>query len=133
MKLKIQPLTADDIPVVEQLAYDYNYELDPQETKRKAVPRWIASVSNEALAGRHCFWLAFAEGHIADFISFQIRTNPFMQETYRFIEDMYIIPSLRRRGYAKNLAHAAITELARLGATKIQLDVLANNKLALAF
>jgi ribosomal protein S18 acetylase RimI-like enzyme len=56
-----------------------------------------------------------------------------MQETYGFIEDMYIVPSLRKRGYAKSLAHAAITELARLGATKIQLDVLANNKLALAF
>lgn len=133
MQLKIQPITPDDIPAVEQLACNYNYELDPQETKKEAVHRWIASVSNEALAGRHCFWLAFAEEHIAGFISFQIRTNLFMQETYGFIEDLYIVHSLRRRGYAKGLAHAAITELTRRGTTKAQLDVLANNKQALAF
>jgi hypothetical protein len=35
MALKIQPITLDDIPVVEQLAYDYNYELDPQEAKKR--------------------------------------------------------------------------------------------------
>jgi ribosomal protein S18 acetylase RimI-like enzyme len=133
MQLKIQPITPGDIPLVEQLAYDYNYQLDPQETKKEAVHRWIASVSDEALAGRHYFWLAFAEERIAGFISFQIRTNPFMQETYGFIEDMYIVPSLRRHGYAKDLVSAAITELARHGATKIQLDVLVNNKQALAF
>jgi ribosomal protein S18 acetylase RimI-like enzyme len=56
-----------------------------------------------------------------------------MQETYGFIEDLYIIPSMRKRGYAKDLAYAAITKLSRVGATKIQLDVLANNKQALAF
>ena len=53
MKLKIQPITANYIPLVEMLAYDYNYELDPQETKKEAVHRWIASVSNESLARKN--------------------------------------------------------------------------------
>lgn len=97
------------------------------------VSRWIASVADEAEKGERFFWLACVEENIVGFVSFELRTNPFVQETYGFIEDMYIVPSCRRRGYAEQLARAAFAELARLGATRFQLDVLANNLQALAF
>ncbi|HCI80898.1 MAG TPA: hypothetical protein DHW02_14545 [Ktedonobacter sp.] len=111
MLLQIRPITQGDIEVVERLAYDYNYELDSVETTRDAVSRWITAATSESEKGNHYFWLACIEDAIAGFVSFELRTNPFTQETYGFIEDMYVVPSYRRRGYAEQLARAAFAEL----------------------
>jgi ribosomal protein S18 acetylase RimI-like enzyme len=131
--MNIQPITANDVPTVERLAYEYNQELGPDETSKEAVLRWIAFVSQAAWTGKHFFWLACVEEHIAGFVSFQIRTNPFTQKTYGFIEDLYVIPPFRRRGYAKELVQTAFRELRQHGAEYIELDVLAHNERALAF
>ena len=133
MQLHIRPITQSDVEAVEQLAYDYNYELDPIETTREAVGRWVTSTASESEKGNHFFWLACVKGNIAGFVSFELCTNPFTQEIYGFIEDMYVVPSYRRHGYAEQLARAAFAELTKHGATKIQLDVLVNNQQALAF
>lgn len=133
MPIDIRPIALDDISFVEQLAYNYNYELDPQETRKEAVSRWIASVSQQTFDGKHFFWLAWVEKQIAGFVSFQMRTNPFTQQTYGFIEDLYIAPPFRRRGYAEQLARAAFGEISQRGAGQIQLEVLANNQSAFAF
>ncbi len=45
MTLDIQPVTKADLPIVEQLAY--NYELYPQETRREEVLNaQLAKLSN---------------------------------------------------------------------------------------
>lgn len=131
--MKIDPITPDDVPIVEQLAYHYNCELDPQETTQVAVSRWITSVAQATQDARHFFWVARVEEQIIGFVSFRLTTNPFTQQTAGFIEDLYIVPPVRRRGYAEKLARAAFAEIARQGASKIQLEVLAQNKHALAF
>ncbi len=133
MTMKIDPITTGDVPILEQLTYEYNRELDPQETRQEAVNRWITSVAEATAAGRHFFWLARVEEQLTGFVSFRLSTNPFTQETYGFIEDLYIAPSFRRRGYAEELARAAFAEISRQGASKIQLDVLVNNEQGLAF
>lgn len=133
MAIEIRPITLADIPIVEQLAYDYNYELDPQATTQDAVVRWIAAVAQEALAGRHFFWLACVGEQIVGFVSFQMRTNPFTQQIHGFIEDLYTALPFRRRGYAEELARAAFAEISSHGACDIQLEVLANNQQALVF
>lgn len=133
MSMQIRPITQSDVTLVEQLACDYNYELDPVKTDKEAVRRWIASIAHKSEQGECFFWLVCVEEAIAGFVSFELRTNPFVQETYGFIEDMYIVPTYRRRGYAEQLARAAFAELAKSGANRIQLDVLANNKQGLAF
>ncbi len=133
MTIKIDPITTGDVPILEQLAYEYNRELDPRETRQEAVNRWIASVAEATAAGRHFFWLARVEEQITGFVSFRLSTNPFTQETSGFIEDLYIAPSFRRRGEASELARAAFAEISRQGASKIQLDVLVNNEKGLAF
>jgi ribosomal protein S18 acetylase RimI-like enzyme len=133
MTIEIRPITLADIPIVEQLAYDYNYELDPQATTQDAVVRWIAAVAQAALVGRHFFWLAWAGEQIVGFVSFQMRANPFTQQTHGFIEDLYIASPFRRRGYAEELARAAFAEISGHGTCEIQLEVLANNQQALAF
>ncbi|QBD74696.1 GNAT family N-acetyltransferase [Ktedonosporobacter rubrisoli] len=133
MVFVIRPLEPGDVAEIEQLAYTYNCELDAEVTRMEAVKRWIAHVQQEAAARRHFFWLAWVDDQVAGFISFQLRHNPFTRETYGFIEDMYIAPTFRRCGYAHALAQAAYTELTNQGAYSIQLDVLANNKAALAF
>ncbi|SRR5258706_6429267 len=131
--MKIDPITADDVPTIEQLAYEYNRELEPRETRQEAVNRWIASVASATAAGRHFFWLARVEEQIIGFVSFRLSTNPFTQETSGFIEDLYIAPPFRRRGEASELARAAFAEISRQGASKIQLDVLVKNEKGLAF
>jgi ribosomal protein S18 acetylase RimI-like enzyme len=131
--MKIDPMTTDDVPIIEQLAYEYNCELDPQQTRQAAVNRWIASVAQATTEGRHFFWLARVEEQITGFVSFRLSTNPFTQQTYGFIEDLYIAPPFRRRGYAEELARAAFAEISRQGASKIQLDVLVHNEQGLAF
>src|SRR5260370_18636233 len=131
--MKIDPITTGDVPIIEQLAYEYNRELDPQETRQEAVNRWITSVAEATAAGRHCFWLARVEEQVTGFISFRLSTNPFTQETSGFIEDLYIAPPFRRRGYAEGLARAAFAELSSKGASSIQLDLLLNNEQGLAF
>ena len=131
--MNIQPITAGDVPTVEQLAYEYNQELGPDETSKEAVLRWIAFVTQAACAGKHFFWLARVEERIAGFVSFQMRTNPFAQKTYGFIEDLYVAPPFRRRGYAEKLVQAASRELRQHGAAYIELDVLAHNEHGLAF
>lgn len=131
--MNIQPITADDVPIVEQMAYEYNQEIDPDETSQEAVHRWIAAVAQASWDGQHFFWLARAEGHIAGFVSFQMRTNLFTQKSYGFIEDLYIALPFRRRGYAAELVRAAFRELHRHGAKYIELDVLAHNERGLAF
>lgn len=133
MTIQIRPITPADLPIVEQLAYDYNYELDPQETRREAVNRWIATAVQEAQAGQHFFWLFCVEEEIAGFVSFQMRANPFTQSIHGFIADLYVVPPFRRCGYAERLARAAFAEISRHGACEIQLEVLANNQQALAF
>ena len=115
MAMKIDPITTGDVPIIEQLAYAYNRELDPQETRQEAVNRWITAVAEATAAGRHCFWLARVEEQLTGFVSFRLSTNPFTQETYGFIEDLYIAPSFRRRGYAEELARAAFAEISRQG------------------
>ena len=133
MVMKIDPITTGDMPIIEQLAYEYNRELDPQEPRQEAVNRWITSVARATAAGRHCFWLARVEEQINGFVSFRLSTNPFTQETSGFIEDLYIAPPFRRRGYAEELARAAFAELSRQGVSSIQLDGLVHNEQALAF
>jgi hypothetical protein len=93
MAMKIDPITTGDVPIIEQLAYEYNRELDPQETRQEAVNRWITSVAEAIADGRHCFWLVRLEEQITGFVSFRLSTNPFTQETSGFIEDLYIAPS----------------------------------------
>jgi ribosomal protein S18 acetylase RimI-like enzyme len=131
--MNIQPITVDDVSEVEQLAYEYNQKLDPDETSKEAVHRWIAFVTQAAWAGKHFFWLARVERHIAGFVSFQMRTNPFTQKTYGFVEDLYIVPPFRRRGYAEELAQTAFRELRQHGAEYIELDVLVMSEHGLAF
>ncbi len=133
MAIKIDPITLTDVPIIEQLAYEYNRELDPQTTRQEAVNRWITSVAEATAEGRHFFWLARVEEQITGFVSFGLSTNPFTQETSGFIEDLYIAPQFRRRSYAEELTQAAFAELSRQGASKIQLDVLVNNDQGLAF
>ena len=133
MTIQIRPIVLADLPIIEQLAYDYNYELDPQETRKEAVICWIAAVAQEAQIGQHFFWLLCSEEQVTGFVSFQMRTNPFTQQTHGFIEDLYIAPQFRRHGYAEKLARAAFAEISRHGACEIQLEVLANNQQALAF
>ena len=123
MTMKIDPITTGDVPIIEQLAYEYNRELDPRETRQEAVKRWIASVAEATAAGRHFFWLARVEEQIIGFVSFRLSTNSFTQQTSGFIEDLYIAPSFRRCGAASELARAAFAEISRQGASKIQLDV----------
>ena len=53
--LTIESITANDIAIVEQLAYDYNQEIDPGISTRESVARWIASISQDAWAGKHSF------------------------------------------------------------------------------
>lgn len=133
MDIKITPITADDVPVVQQLAYAYNHELDPQETRQEAVSRWIISITEATAVGRHFFWLARVEERIIGFISFRLTTNHFTRKTSGFIEDLYIAPPFRRRGHAEALAQSAFTEIARQGADNIQLDVLVQNEQGLTF
>jgi hypothetical protein len=71
MRMKIDPITTGDVPIIEQLAYEYNRELDAQETRQEAVNRWITAVAEATAAGRHCFWLARVEEQITGFISFR--------------------------------------------------------------
>lgn len=131
--MKIDPITTDDVPVIERLAYDYNCELDPQGTQQAAVNRWIISAAQATAEGKQCFWLARVEEQVIGFVSFRLTTNPFTQQTSGFIEDLYIAPPFRRRGYAERLARAAFAEISRQGASNIQLAVLAHNEQGLAF
>lgn len=131
--MEIQPITADDVPIVERLAYDYNKELDPKGPRKEAVLQWIASVFEATWIGKRFFWLARFEEDVAGFVSFQICPNPFTKEAYGFIEDLYIAPPFRRRGYAEKLMQAVLRELSQRGARHIQLDVLAHNEQGLVF
>ena len=100
MLMKIDPITTGDVPIIEQLAYEYNRELDPQETRQEAVNRWITAVAEATAAGRHCFWLARVEEQITGFISFRLSANPFTQETctlLRRLEDVAMLRDLRGR------------------------------------
>lgn len=133
MSLVIQPITPDDVSAVQELAYAYNLELDPQETTREAVNRWIASACQKTQIGEQAFWLAFAGDRMIGFVSFFLQTNPFTQETSGFIEDFYLISEYRGQGYAQELAQQAFAELHRRGAGRILLDVLATNPRALRF
>lgn len=133
MTMKIDPITTADVPIIEQLAYEYNCELDPQETRQEAVNRWIISITEATEAGKHFFWLARVEEQIIGFVSFRLSSNPFTGRVSGFIEDLYIIPACRRCGYAERLARTAFTEISRQGASKIQLEVLVNNEQGLAF
>jgi ribosomal protein S18 acetylase RimI-like enzyme len=65
---------------------------------------------------------------VVEQITFRLSTNPFTQQTYGFIEDLYIAPPFRRRGEASELARAAFVELSRQGAHRIQADVLVHNE-----
>jgi ribosomal protein S18 acetylase RimI-like enzyme len=133
MLLTIRPITPADIPIVQAMAYNYNLDLDPDETKREAVQRWIVSVCRKTQTGDHFFWLACVEESIIGFASCYLHTNPFTQETLGFIEDFYLVPASRGQGYAQKLANIAFSELQKRGASKIQLDVLATNSKALQF
>src|SRR5260370_38279854 len=98
MLMKIDPITIGDVPIIEQLAYEYNRELDAQETRQEAVNRWITAVAEATAAGRHCFWLARVEEKITGFISFWLSANPFPQDTSGFMRDLHIAPPVIKRG-----------------------------------
>ncbi|GCE09652.1 GNAT family N-acetyltransferase [Dictyobacter aurantiacus] len=131
--LDMQPIKSEDLPLIQQLGYKYNLELDAAGTDHAAVVRWITATAQKTWEGTHFFWLARLENEVIGFSSCYLAINPFTQKTSGMIEDFYIVPAYRHHGYAQELAHTTFHELASRGAVEIHLDILKNNTTALQF
>ena len=114
-----------------RMAADHFAELDPSFAPRED---WKEHYFPRILSDPRCFlrWIV-AEGSKAGFILFGIEDHKFLPRKTGIIYELYILPTMRRRGLAKAGAQFAIEELWACGPSKIQLEVLEGRVSAASF
>lgn len=125
------PIVESDREAFMRMAVSHFTELDPS-----FVPRvdWQEHYFSHILANPRCFlrWIV-ADGSSAGFILFGLEDHRFLPRKTGIIYELYVLPSLRRRGLAKASAAAAIAELSTHSPSKIQLEVMEGRAAAAAF
>jgi ribosomal protein S18 acetylase RimI-like enzyme len=73
-----------------------------------------------------------ADGHPAGFILFGTEDHAFLPRRSGIVYELYIAPEFRRRGIARACAQQAIDELQSQAPSKVQLEIMENNRGAAA-
>ncbi len=95
---------------------------------------WVTYVYEQSISGERNYWLALLESNIVGFVDFKV--IPFHQgseQKFARIFDFFIRPSVQRGGYGTQLARKVISSAKEQGAINIEINVLPDNKAALAF
>jgi ribosomal protein S18 acetylase RimI-like enzyme len=125
------PIVEVDRDAFTRMASAHFSELDPS-----FIPRddWQEHYFSRILANPRYFlrWIV-DEGSRAGFILFGLEDHRFLPRTTGIIYELYVLPSLRRRGLAKSTAQAAIAELWTHCPSKIQLEVMDGRTAAASF
>jgi ribosomal protein S18 acetylase RimI-like enzyme len=86
------------------------------------------------MSGERSYWFALLDDKIIGFVDFKVMPfHPGSDGKFARIFDLFITPSMHRRGYGTQLAHKTITLAIEQGASNIELNVLPNNGIALDF
>jgi ribosomal protein S18 acetylase RimI-like enzyme len=101
---------------------DLNPEFVPQADWTKSYFEGIRGNPNYSLR-----WIV-SDGQRAGFILFGIEKHRFLPRTTGNIFELYVCPSHRRRGLARQCAQLAVAEMEKLGPSKIQLEVVEGNR-----
>jgi GNAT superfamily N-acetyltransferase len=119
-----------------QALMDEQHALDPRFAMADDAPkRWHNDFGDWITSHDLQIWVAEIEDQIVGFIS-AMRTFPppmHQPQSMVYLQEMYVLPPLRRQGIGQKLADAALSWSRNIGATQIQMGILALNKNSLRF
>ncbi|MFZ0813940.1 MAG: GNAT family N-acetyltransferase [Candidatus Sulfotelmatobacter sp.] len=125
MAIEMVPVSVADrsefLQMAEQHFRDLNLEFAPRADWTESYFEGIQGNPNYSLR-----WI-LADGERAGFILYGLEKHRFLPRTTGNIFEVYVRPSHRRRGLARQCAQLAIAELRKLGPSKIQLEVVEGN------
>jgi len=129
--LSLKAVMRNEKDIFLKMATDYFSELNPN-----FVPfdDWKENFFERIQTDQNKFLRWVMVGHErAGFVLFGIEKHRYMSAEIGVIYEFYIRPVYRRMGVGKECARRVIDELRRLGASKIQLEVVVGNVSAVAF
>lgn len=132
MHLRARQVVEDDRSIFDQLHSSYINEGQPQQ--QTAPVGWLDNIYSQALAGQRYLWLARNGDEIVGFCSFRIL--PFFRgssDKFTEIQDFYIVPPARGRGFGRQLAGLIMRKAIAQQAASVELDVAADNVSAMQF
>ena len=129
-QIKVRSPFADELPLMRQLYKEMYETIGSSEPPTE----WVANVHRQSMSGERSYWFALLDDKIIGFVDFKVMPfHPGSDGKFARIFDLFITPSMHRRGYGTQLAHKTITLAIEQGASNIELNVLPNNGIALDF
>ncbi len=140
MPITVEPISAANKGMAEQMLRDYSIELDPddydgRETAHEAeLQQWLTKLYDEAITNQRNYWLAYNNGELIGFVVFRLKDSWWdPSRKYGQLNEFYILPSARGHGAGRELAELAFAAMQRQGAGNIELGVITSNTQGLAF
>jgi len=126
----LQPVAPGDREAFLEMAARHFQELNPDFVPRKdwTLHYFEGILGNARLSLR---WV-LANGSRAGFVLFGIEDHVFLPRQNGVVYELYISPAFRRRGIARLSAQQAIEELRSHAPSKLQLEIMQNNRPAAA-
>ncbi|MDM9383073.1 GNAT family N-acetyltransferase [Chlorogloeopsis sp. ULAP01] len=129
-QIKLRSPSADELPVMRHLYKEMYETIGSSEPPAE----WVTNVHQQSLSGERSYWFALLDEEIIGFVDFKVMLfHPGSDEKFARIFDLFIRQSMHRRGYGTQLARKTINSVIEQGASNIELNVLPNNDIALAF
>jgi len=112
----IRRAVADDAPTVARLLHDFNSEFEDETPGAEALEEYTRPLLE---SGEVLIFLA----NEADGISlWRLRTSPWTGRPEAYLQELYVVPTLRGRGIGRALLEATMDAAREAGATGIDLN-----------
>ncbi len=124
--LNLEPVQLQDREQFLDMAIQHFSELNPA-----FVPHddWQHSYFENIQSHADCFlcWIA-ADSRRVGFVLFGLEDHRFLPRKNGVIWELYVVPSERRKGFARSAAQLAVEQLTGLSPSKIHLEVMVGNR-----
>jgi len=129
LTLDLVPVETSERNTFMEMAEQHFRELNP---KFRPAHDWKTSYFKNIHGNRNysLCWIV-VRGQRAGFILYGVEDHRFLPRKTGAIYELYVIPQQRRKGIARACAESVIKELWKLSPSKIQLEVVENNRAAM--
>jgi len=129
--VSLDPVSSDDREMFVAMALRYFRELNPDFVAQEDWGRhfWEGLTGNPRL---HLCWILTNRQRVG-FILFGVEEHLFLPRRAGVVYELYILPEFRLCGIARASAKQAMGVMQSLGASKLQLEIMADNVKAAAF
>jgi GNAT superfamily N-acetyltransferase len=125
MTTKTRRATSTDIPVLVELMHEFYAESDYPLDRQWAGACFSALLANDSLG---CAWVILADSEPIGFVVLTVRFSMEFGAMVAFIDDLFIRPDFRRRGFGRAALKALLTECRKRKVCAVHVEVGRDNQ-----